>query len=446
VRCPAAQVCAEGECVVDVGANFGVYTAAVAGAVGGGGRVVAFEPTGNTAAFLRRTLDLNALTQVELVQAALSDHRGQALLEIGDSPELNALTSEPAPGRASEQVELLVLDDELRGRGIHDVALLKIDAEGHELQVGRGARAMLRESEPLVLFEIKHGGQIDLRLLDELVATGLQPYRLLPGPGVLVPFDRDVPLDKYQLNLFACTPGRADVLSARGLLARAQDRAGIDARLDDDAREYLTALPGKGKVAGMYGTALAHYAVLQTAELTPAQEVARLEAALATAERACRERDSPARLLTYARLAADAGRRDAAVSALRELIMARSQGKRLQLDEPCLPPHARYGALEPGADPTEWVECAVVETYERLIEFSSLFRGPAALGAMEFLRERRYHCAEMERRRQLLRMSVGQQVGPSPHPLLTRRTPDNLNPGRWAGPGQAAQPKDPSGS
>jgi FkbM family methyltransferase len=422
-----------GECAVDVGANFGVFATALAGAVGSGGKVIAFEPAGSTAAFLRRTLDLNALAQVELVQAALSDTRGHALLEIGDSPELNALTSAPAAGRATERVELLVLDEALRSRGVRDVSVLKIDAEGHELQVGLGARGTLRESEPLVMFEIKHGDAVELRLLDALQAAGFQPYRLLPGPGLLVPFDRGEPLDDYQLNLFACTPRRADLLSARGLLARSRDRAEVGATLDEEARACLAGLPGAGDAAGEHVTALAHYALLQTAELTPAQEAAHLDAALRAAQRACSERASTARQLTYARLAADAGRRRAAVDALRELLVGLTQGKHLQLDEPCLPPHARYDALTPGADPAEWAECAVIETFERRLAFSSIFRGPPALPAMEHLRTRRYYCAEMERRRQLLRLRARLQAGPQPHPLLARRTPDNLNPGYWTG-------------
>jgi hypothetical protein len=84
------------------------------------------------------------------------------------------------------------------------------------------------------------------------------------------------------------------------------------------------------------------------------------------------------------------------------------------------------------------VECAVIETFERRLAFSSIFRGPPALPAMEHLRTRRYYCAEMERRRQLLRMRGRLQAGPQPHPLLARRTPDNLNPGYWTAVRRAA--------
>src|SRR5690348_11604539 len=58
---------------LDVGAAFGVYTVAMAQAVGDSGRVFAFEPTPDTAQFLERNLSLNELRNVALIGAAVSD-------------------------------------------------------------------------------------------------------------------------------------------------------------------------------------------------------------------------------------------------------------------------------------------------------------------------------------------------------------------------------------
>lgn len=425
---------APGECAVDVGANFGLFTAAMAAAVGARGSVLAFEPAAATASFLRETLAANGLTQVQPTQAALSDRPGHALLEIADSPELNALTETPAAGRETERVDLLTLDDVMRAHDAAQVSLVKIDAEGHELQVGKGARRTLLGHEPLVMFEIKHGTSVEYRLLDFLQTLGFEAYRLLPGPGVLVPYRRDAPLDDYQLNLFGCTPGRAQALHAAGLLVPPGGAPEAEPSDTAEARDYVQSLPGPGlavRSPDALARALVHYALLQTADLDPEQEAAHLAQALGHARLACSEKPSLARLLTLARLAADAGERRIAVDSLATLKSMVGAG-RVQLDEPCLPPHARYAGLEWRDDPTQWVQCAVVESFERLCAFSSAFQGPPALTPLEYLRARRFYCAQMERRRQLLLMRSGRQAGPEPHPLLVKTAGDNLNPWFWS--------------
>jgi hypothetical protein len=381
-------------------------------------------------------LTANDLSHAQVIRAALSDRAGRGLLEIGDTPELNTLTEAAAAGRKTEAVDLLTLDDALRDHGVAEVDLLKIDAEGAEYRVGLGARRLLENSEPLVLFEIRHGAAPRFELFELLGSLGLEPYRLVPGLDLLVPFARDEPLDDYQLNLFACAPGRAQMLHQDGLLALAGPPCDVQPVLEDEAAEYLQSLPGaRGPTVANdpYGRALIHYALLQTADLPPAAQVAHLTSALNLAGQAFRERGSVPRLMTYARLAADGGRRRLAVDLLSALTNALEPDADVLLDEPCLPPHARYAALAPGNDVTGWTRCAAVETLERLRAFSSLYCGPNGLPPLEFLRDKPYYCAELERRRQLLRMRSRAQPAPESHPLLAMGTPDNLNPWFWSG-------------
>jgi len=425
---------APGECAVDVGANFGMFTTAMAAAVGSRGSVLAFEPAASTAQFLRETLSANGLTQVRPMQAALSDRAGSALLEIADSPELNALSETPQAGRDTERVELLTLDEVMRAHGAAQLSLVKIDAEGHELQVGTGARHTLQRDEPLVLFEIKHADAVEYRLLDFLQTLGFEPYRLMPGVGVLVPHRREAPLDDYQLNLFGCTPGRARALHAAGLLVLPGAAPEVEIVDRREAHDFLQTLPGPGPVARLtdaHTQALLRYAQLQTLDLTPEEKAALLTQALRLARVACSKKPSLARLLTLAALAAGAGERRAAVDTLAALKGMVDAGH-AQLTEPCLPPHPRYAALPWRDDPVAWVQCAVVESFERRCAFSSVFQGPAALPSLEYLHSRRFYCAPMERRRQLLRMRSGRQQGPEPHPLLLETGPDNLNPWFWS--------------
>jgi len=77
---------------IDVGANFGLYTLALARAVGRGGAVWAFEPAELTLALLRQTVAANALSQVVVCPLALSDHAGsgfQAIRHLRPRPHLS---------------------------------------------------------------------------------------------------------------------------------------------------------------------------------------------------------------------------------------------------------------------------------------------------------------------------------------------------------------------
>lgn len=426
---------APGEQAIDVGANVGVFTVAMAAAVGAQGRVLALEPTSGTAALLRRTVAENALAQVAVVQSAASERRGKATLQLGHSPEFNTLTETPAAGSQTEQVELVPLDELVAEQRLDAPAFLKVDAEGHEVPIARGAARLLQAHEPTVLFEVRHGEQNEYGMLEHLQALGFAGYRLLPGPGVLVPFDRNAPADPALLNLVAVTPRRAETLVARGLLARDASEAAETPAPDDDARAYLAGLPGggHGQPGGAYGEALACIAALQASDVE-GREVALLARARRLAEQAWQEKGSLVRALTLARLYVDLGERRRAIELVASLIERVRVAGRLALDEPCLPPVPRYAALDPGPDPTAWLQSLVIEAFVRLVSYSSMFRKPEqTLPLLDFLAPRPFYCAEMERRRQLVRIGTRLQPGPEPHPLLTQLAPDNLNPRIWGG-------------
>ncbi len=133
---------------VDVGANLGTYAMEVARA-GLAARVVAFKPDPRTLVRLRYHLQINGLPQVEVVEKGVSAARGTAGFKLVDvsNPGMSRIVTE-APDLT---VETVPLDEELPMRGAR--IFVKIDVEGHELEVLAGMRGLIRDNRVFIQVE-----------------------------------------------------------------------------------------------------------------------------------------------------------------------------------------------------------------------------------------------------------------------------------------------------
>src|ERR1700761_9770954 len=146
-----------GDHFVDVGANVGVFSTLV-GTRLPGVRITAVEPFPPVREDLLANLALNDLTSsVDVVASALSDSAGSATFEVLDRDVLNRLAP-GGDGSTGIEVPVTTLDDLV---GDDPPALVKIDVEGSELLVMKGARRLLAGDgadavAPVLLFE--HAG------------------------------------------------------------------------------------------------------------------------------------------------------------------------------------------------------------------------------------------------------------------------------------------------
>jgi hypothetical protein len=141
---------------------------------------------------------------------------------LNENPELNHLVMNPEHSAELERVGIERLDDWAQGVAGLAPDFIKLDAEGHEAAVVAGAEALLAGSAALIMFELKHGAQINHGLIEEFTSRGFAIYRLMPGLGILVPFrvEDQGAVDGFLLNLFAAKAETADALAARKLLVR----------------------------------------------------------------------------------------------------------------------------------------------------------------------------------------------------------------------------------
>lgn len=157
-----ARFCAPGTAVIDVGANIGELTVPFARAVGAVGACLAVEPIPFLADALRRTAFANGLDWIEVFQCAASANAASANLELryGEGTLQDSGGSRLVEGAAAGTVQVATerLDDLVqRSRiGGRRISLIKVDVEGHELPVLRGAEATLRRHRPALAIEIGH--------------------------------------------------------------------------------------------------------------------------------------------------------------------------------------------------------------------------------------------------------------------------------------------------
>jgi FkbM family methyltransferase len=208
-----------GESVLDIGANFGVYSYHLSRAVGATGKVYAFEPVPFTFATLKIVSKLLRFRNVELFEKGCSDRAGTIQFTVPVQPSGALMTgqahishrNDDQPGNESQARwkattsiagEVVALDQFLNR--LSNLSLIKCDIEGAELSAFRGASRMIDENKPTVICEINpsflHGFGISLdELLDFFVKRGygIYFYEAHPTPTLRAVAASEITEDNY---------------------------------------------------------------------------------------------------------------------------------------------------------------------------------------------------------------------------------------------------------
>ncbi len=176
------------DCVLDIGANVGTYTLALARMVGPQGCVLSFEPIAETFAILSSNVSGYHLDNVKLVEVALSSSDGPVAMEIpnwsngGKNYYQSRIVAPDATSGSAHRVvaESRRLDTFFADLQQKRITFVKIDVEGHELEVLRGGEKVLRQHQPAMLLEASGnpddiGGTV-ANLFALLANMGYSPY------------------------------------------------------------------------------------------------------------------------------------------------------------------------------------------------------------------------------------------------------------------------------
>jgi FkbM family methyltransferase len=162
----------------DVGANVGFYTLLFAELVGPSGKVLAFEPLPRNVDLLRRHVEMNGYRNVRIFPRALADFDGEASFDPGPNPSMGRIAPSGPLRVPCARADTLLATGEVEPPDV-----IKIDVEGAEAAVLRGARQMM-ERHPVMLLAT-HGVQAHRECLGLLAAAGYKIRALDGGPGEL---------------------------------------------------------------------------------------------------------------------------------------------------------------------------------------------------------------------------------------------------------------------
>jgi FkbM family methyltransferase len=177
--------------ILDVGANIGVHALSWARALPGS-TVYAVEPAPATADVLEANLGLNVTKNVVLLRTAVSDESGEATFYCCEDDAFSSLKdTKRRVVKAQLKVPVTTIDEIVRSIGVTRMDLIKIDVEGYESQVIKGAKETLTRFRPELFVEIYGGtgSNPDPSGTVELVrAMGFEPFVLVDGKPI--PYQR----------------------------------------------------------------------------------------------------------------------------------------------------------------------------------------------------------------------------------------------------------------
>jgi len=140
-----------GDVCLDIGANVGAITLALARVAGRTGKVFALEPSPVIFERLRLNMALNPVLDgvVNIYQIGISDQPGF----LKWKEDLNNRGNGGLMGEEGISVPVITLDDFCRRNSVTQVRFIKVDVEGMEFEVFQGAKATLRKFRPILYFE-----------------------------------------------------------------------------------------------------------------------------------------------------------------------------------------------------------------------------------------------------------------------------------------------------
>ncbi len=146
-------LCRPGDTVIDIGANIGL-TALRMAAVLGGGKVYAFEPDPQNYSHFQHHIQSTGVRNIEAFQCALGSEEGMGNLCNDEPRNRGCVWIDTVDANESSPVHVTTVDHFCATEGLSHVDLIKVDTEGTELAVLKGARKVIERWMPRLFVEV----------------------------------------------------------------------------------------------------------------------------------------------------------------------------------------------------------------------------------------------------------------------------------------------------
>lgn len=149
------RLAASSRTIVDVGGNIGLYACLASRTAPDGARVVSFEPIPENLEYLRRNLAQNGADGVTLEECAVGEREGSITIYTSrQSIGTHSASAQNAGNAEGREVPMTSVDAYTAANGVGPVDLLKVDVEGYDGFVLRGAERVLSEDGPALFVEL----------------------------------------------------------------------------------------------------------------------------------------------------------------------------------------------------------------------------------------------------------------------------------------------------
>ena len=217
-----SEILKPGDCFVDVGAHIGYFSLFASRFVGAGGQVIAVEPEISNTAHLMIHMSINGIENIDLINKAAGAEDTEAELFVNSdndgghalwNPGLHPYNERTRAKGIVRKVKLATLDSILERHEIESVKVVKIDTEGAELEVLKGASKYLSEKRmrniicEINRFGLNKMGTSEKELRDHMYDLGYETYIMQDQDPGIVKLDREQYIQSpYVFNLLFRQP------------------------------------------------------------------------------------------------------------------------------------------------------------------------------------------------------------------------------------------------
>jgi FkbM family methyltransferase len=152
-----SENCIKNMTAIDIGAHLGLMSVIISKLVGDHGKIYAFEPTERTFEVLKEIVRINKASHIiHPLNKAVSSFDGEVdfFVDQNEGSNANSLVSRTDKSRTAQRTSVIRLDTFTAGLQLNKLDLIKIDAEGSELDVLKGAMQTISTFRPKIILAI----------------------------------------------------------------------------------------------------------------------------------------------------------------------------------------------------------------------------------------------------------------------------------------------------